>query len=642
MKSKNLSFKILSFVIALIMLFVFTACNNNGVSMEEYNKLVDEMGKIKEELNNAQNGTNIEIPDSADENFKDELKVNKNPPPEDLDENPVEEFEYKYNADFEGVEITNYLGTSIKVRIPEYIENVPVKIIEGSIFYNNGIMYVYLPNTLEIIGNQVFRDCTELTSIIIPDNVTIIGNSAFKGCTNLKNIEIPASAMIIGASAFENNTGLTNIVINEGLTEIGPSAFNGCTSLINIEIPASVMIIGISAFENNTELTNIVINEGVTEIAPSAFNGCMSLINIEIPASVMIVGTSAFKNNTELTNIVINEGITNIGDGAFSRCKNLKNITIPNSVTNIGTFAFSDCTSLTNVIIGNNVENIGESAFDGCANLASITIPDSAKEIGSFAFKNCKGLTRVIIGNNVENIGESAFSGCTGLTSVKIPENVKIEINAFIGTNVFSETNMFTYWFTGCENLKEVIMGKNLTKVIMGHLTEVMGNQMKTNCVIFFGGYFWRILAIKNERALIISEDILLERAYHIKYEDITWEECELRQYLNEQFYNETFSADEKKRIIETMVVNNDNPDYGTYGGNDTYDKIFLLSIEEAKKYVDNDVYLLTKTGWWLRSPGNYSNFAACTDYGSHVNSGGGFVKSDYDCGVRPVLWLDL
>ena len=61
---------------------------------------------------------------------------------------------------------------------------------------------------------------------------------------------------------------------------------------------------------------------------------------------------------------------------------------------------------------------------------------------------------------------------------------------------------------------------------------------IKIDSSISFGGYNWRVLDIHNNRALIITEDIIEQRAYHDVYRDITWADCALRKYLNGEFYN--------------------------------------------------------------------------------------------------------
>ncbi len=87
-------------------------------------------------------------------------------------------------------------------------------------------------------------------------------------------------------------------------------------------------------------------------------------------------------------------------------------------------------------------------------------------------------------------------------------------------------------------------------------------------------------------------------------------------------------------------MKNDDNPKYSTEGGRDTTDKIFLLSIDEAKKYFENDEARAIGSCWWLRSPGYSSSRAAeVLSYG-HVIQGGIFVINLLS--VRPALWVNL
>jgi len=135
---------------------------------------------------------------------------------------------------------------------------------------------------------------------------------------------------------------------------------------------------------------------------------------------------------------------------------------------------------------------------------------------------------------------------------------------------------------------------------------------------------------------LIITEDLIEERAYNEEYESITWEECTLRTYLNGEFYD-SFSEEEQAMIAETNLTTPDNSAYGTDGGNDTTDKIFLLSLYEVRQYMTENERK-SNSWWWLRSPGNIQNHAAVVHSDGVVSTRGNNV--DYGYGVRPVLNL--
>ena len=169
----------------------------------------------------------------------------------------------------------------------------------------------------------------------------------------------------------------------------------------------------------------------------------------------------------------------------------------------------------------------------------------------------------------------------------------------------------------------------------------------KKGDTIELGGLNWRVLEVSGGKALLISEKILEGRPYNFaarSYGDIiTWEICELREYLNGSFYNDTFSEEEKEWIAESDIVNSDNPEFGTAGGNNTKDRIFLLSIEEAQKYFETDEDR-TAAGsppfYWLRSPGESSHEGSYVNSRGSVDAGGPNVGNT--AGVRPALWLQL
>lgn len=183
--------------------------------------------------------------------------------------------------------------------------------------------------------------------------------------------------------------------------------------------------------------------------------------------------------------------------------------------------------------------------------------------------------------------------------------------------------------------------------------------------IITFGEYKWRVLDVTDNRALIITENIIELRWYHDKFEEITWADCKLRQYLNNEFYFK-FSQNEKAKIIAVTNRNPDNPWFKTKGGKDASDNIFLLSLDEVCKYFGDSREKLrskdhqkwqiddehngkrqAKYGndfhWWrLRSPGYYSRTSASVSKNGYIYvRGNGVYGSPGDGGgVRPALWL--
>lgn len=170
----------------------------------------------------------------------------------------------------------------------------------------------------------------------------------------------------------------------------------------------------------------------------------------------------------------------------------------------------------------------------------------------------------------------------------------------------------------------------------------------------------WRVLDKDGDgRLLLISDQSVECVQYHKKNMDITWEESFIRQWLNDAFMNEIFTDKEQSLIPVTYVENKDNAMYGTDAGADTYDKIFLLSIDEAKKYFKSDRDRMTSatekarlhyaysdpfgnTAWWLRSPSFKSNKAAIVADTGAVYEGAFHKVTERYISVRPAFWLDL
>jgi len=185
----------------------------------------------------------------------------------------------------------------------------------------------------------------------------------------------------------------------------------------------------------------------------------------------------------------------------------------------------------------------------------------------------------------------------------------------------------------------------------------------KAGDVIKLGDFSWLVLDKQGGRLLVLCEKVIEQRPYNTKFIDVTWETSSLRQYLNGEFFDR-FSAEEKARISETRIPNNNNPWFNTKGGNNTSDKVFLLSLGEVVKYFGDSGQLANQppdarrikdeyntarvaTGldgagawWWLRSPGFYGLNGAYVNNGGWIYLDGNNVNL-YGGGVRPAMWLN-
>lgn len=203
------------------------------------------------------------------------------------------------------------------------------------------------------------------------------------------------------------------------------------------------------------------------------------------------------------------------------------------------------------------------------------------------------------------------------------------------------------------------------------------GNGVTTWDCIYFGNYYqsnsstkepikWRVLSVDGNDAFLLADQNLDAKPYNKGCTDVTWATCTLRTWLNGIFLNTAFTSAEQTAIKNTTVVNEDNPYYGTEGGVNTTDKVYLLSIAEASntaygfngefrtnsetRVAMNTAYVAGKDGmnavgkadyWWLRSPGDYSLHASDVGSYGYGYDRGDSVNFDYSA-VRPALHLNL
>ena len=215
------------------------------------------------------------------------------------------------------------------------------------------------------------------------------------------------------------------------------------------------------------------------------------------------------------------------------------------------------------------------------------------------------------------------------------------------------------------KNVSEILKtDKNLLRVKFKAGNSItLGNYPQTTAGNDNTPIEWLVLENDGETALLISRYALDSKTYHNTMRGkITWEQCALRNWLNNEFYNRAFSTEEKQYILQSNVSADKNPKYSTNPGNATKDKVFLLSVVETNKYFKSDdarrcaptdyaIQQWASTSnsckvdgrktcwWWLRSPGEYSNYPAL------VNDAGSFDVSyliSNGGAVRPCVWVRL
>lgn len=168
----------------------------------------------------------------------------------------------------------------------------------------------------------------------------------------------------------------------------------------------------------------------------------------------------------------------------------------------------------------------------------------------------------------------------------------------------------------------------------------------------------WTVLDKKDGKILVISQYCLACRPFHSDSVSATWDASSIRQWLNEAFFTAAFSEEEQGRISAAAVPAHKNPSFpDVAAGTDTTDRVFLLSLDEAKQYFtsaqgmqgkltpaaekENETSSL-KDGsvWWLRTPGTNGSYTAGVESMGYVFPTGYYRSTTR--GIRPAMWITL
>lgn len=317
----------------------------------------------------------------------------------------------------------------VKVTIPEGITEIPelcfyhcdslsevilpdsIKVIADRAFdFSSAEKIINMPADLESIGYRAFYNCGLKESLVLPDKLKSIGELAFY-YNDIRELYIPASLETIGEQAFLANSYLHTISVDPGSThfivlqgclydydlirlyicERPPS--NQLSSFRNpIVVPDTVETIDPFAFNYCWDIKYIFLPDGLKTIGQSAFSGCQYLQNISIPATVEEIGVSAFSGTYRATSIVIPKEIESIPDSAFANCGNSvseTNIYYTGSAAEWSNMSFGSSNQIlsgTDALVNYNfvpVEQIETEAEvqlepGGNAKLSSLVLPENA------------------------------------------------------------------------------------------------------------------------------------------------------------------------------------------------------------------------------------------------------------------------
>ena len=377
--------------------------------------------------------------------------------------------ELEYVVHEEGfVEITSYDGSLTKVVIPETIEGLPVEVV-GGFAGNEIIVEIVLPDTVTLIAEYAFNECTALEKINIPSSLTALGAYAFAGCNALKGPYTFVDVEDVVFGFFGNEVTQADRYTT---LEDGTLSWNGiCNPPAHIVVPEQVGGRTVTEIDSwymsrYNHITQVTMPDTITRIAPSAFYGCASLEQINIPAGVEEIGYNAFAECTSLAKLSIPDSVRTMGSGAFRNCSALTGtigfvdvqdiefvfsgcpeLTVFNySVLEDGTLSVASCVAAAKDVNvpaehnGRKVTQIGKDCFRKLDNIETLILSEGITCISNWAVSECPSLTTLVLPESLNRMRRYAVSDCPVLKGEYVLLDVQIE------TELFYECPGVTLW----------------------------------------------------------------------------------------------------------------------------------------------------------------------------------------------------
>jgi len=387
---------------------------------------------------------------------------------------------FEYTIANDEITITKYTGDAVDLTIPDYIDGLPVTVLDSNFIEDNYIKTLKTPQTLKIIRPRAFSGGITLTKICLNEGLEEIDTQAFMFCPNIQDIIIPYTVREMGSLLF-------NLNIIKEITILSPYAVPDFSSTNNEY--------KINCYENS-ETNAYCMKNGISYKSLGIYmpDDFMLKYTINDDSTATITGCN-FEYISELNIPEYIDGykIKAIGDSAFENYKYLKKVYMPDTIENLGLKAFYHCDKLENVRLSKNIKNLRtytetiyecgnteqpiysySGIFHVCGSLKKVIIPEGIETIEYNTF-NCSELEKIVLPKSLELIQSEDNENNTG---VYISENLIIYTypDAFYSVR-FAEDYKISYKFIGD------ISGNNEIDSIdaLMLLNAVVGNSEKTD-----------------------------------------------------------------------------------------------------------------------------------------------------------------
>ena len=309
------------------------------------------------------------------------------------------------NHAFTGCTSLSSITISPNIRDIGYDAFLDTAIYDNPANWEDGVLY---------IGNCLIKAKPTVSGKYkIKDGTQVIADNAFEGCWELSDVEIPQSVRYIGADAFIF-TQFEEVTIGDEWTP---------TQYVDGLLCRDGWLLRADADKIPKDYT---IKEGITKIAGGAF-----------------------KYNENIESVTIPEGVTTICPEAFFATYNLTKVNFPDSLEKIGREAFTS-SGVQQVKFGENLREIDRWAFSWCGNLESAEFPDGFYHIRYGIFYECENLTTLVFPDTMWKVAWTAFWGCDNLKEIFYSGTTAmwkklIEINELEYEKFAEATVYFTY-----------------------------------------------------------------------------------------------------------------------------------------------------------------------------------------------------